>query len=60
MAHEAGKGDMYRSVDKKKFDENFDRIFSNHLKEHKDVHVELAEYELHKSTGEVIKKNVNT
>ena len=60
MAHEAGKGDMYRSVDQKKFDESFDRIFRNHLKEHKDIHTQLAEYELDKSTGEVIKKNVNT
>jgi len=57
MAHEAGKGDMYRSVDQKKFDESFDRIFRSHLKEHKDVHVQLAEYELDKSTGEVVRVN---
>jgi hypothetical protein len=54
MAHEAGKGDMYRSVDKKKFDESFDRIFG--VKEKKIDY----EYELDKSTGEVIKKNVTT
>jgi hypothetical protein len=52
MAHEAGKGDMYRSVDQKKFDENFERIFG--VKEKK---VD-CEYELHLSTGEVIKKYV--
>ena len=52
MAHEAGKGDMYRSVNQKKFDENFERIFG--VKEKK---VD-CEYELDKSTGEVIKKYV--
>jgi hypothetical protein len=52
MAHEAGKGDMYRSVDQKKFDENFERIFG--VKEKK---VDF-EYELDKSTGEVVKKYV--
>lgn len=55
MAHEAGKGDMYRSVDQKKFDENFDKIFRSHLKDNKDLHNKLAEYELDKSTGEVIR-----
>lgn len=53
MAHEAGKGDMYRTVDQKKFDENFDLIFRSHLKDNKDLHAKLAEYELDKSTGEV-------
>jgi hypothetical protein len=54
MAHEAGKGDMYRSVDQKKFDENFERIFG--VKEKKVDYI----YELHPSTGEVIKKYVTT
>lgn len=60
MAHEAGKGDMYRSVDQKKFDENFDRIFGQRIKNQKTSSVDMYEYELDKSTGEVIKKNVNT
>jgi hypothetical protein len=65
MAHEAGKGDMYRAVDQKKFDENFDRIFGK-----KKSRIDIVgqngndglhyEYELDKSTGEVIKKYVNT
>ena len=54
MAHEVGKGDMYKSVDQKKFDENFERIFG--VKEKKVDYI----YELDKSTGEVIKKNVIT
>jgi len=60
MAHEAGKGDMYRSVDQKKFDESFDRIFGQRIKNQKTSSVGMYEYELDKSTGEVIKKNVNT
>ena len=28
MNGQAGKGDTYRSVDRKKFNENYDRIFS--------------------------------
>lgn len=60
MAHEAGKGDMYRSVNKKKFDESFDRIFGQRIKNQKTSSVDMYEYELDKSTGEVIKKNVNT
>ena len=71
MAHEAGKGDTYRSVDQKTFDDNFDRIFRKKIMEQKlskddmyinkewdqmkDVGLELAEYELDKSTGEVIR-----
>ena len=55
MAHEAGKGDMYRSVDQKKFDENFDRIFRNKILEQKTTSDSLAEYELDKATGEVIR-----
>ena len=54
MAHEVGKGDMYKSVDQKKFDENFERIFG--VKEKTVDYI----YELDKSTGEVIKKNVTT
>ena len=54
MAHEVGKGYMYKSVDQKKFDENFERIFG--VKEKKVDYI----YELDKSTGEVIKKNVTT
>jgi hypothetical protein len=38
----------------KQFDENFDRIFGKKEK------TKLPEYELDKSTGEVIKKNENT
>jgi len=55
MAHEAGKGDMYRSVDQKKFDESFDRIFRNKILEQKTTSDSLTEYELDKSTGEVIR-----
>lgn len=29
MKHEAGKGDSYRKVDWKKWDENYTRIFSS-------------------------------
>ena len=38
----------------KQFDENFDRIFR------KKDELKLPEYELDKSTGEVVKKNENT
>lgn len=38
----------------KQFDENFDRIFK------KKDELKLPEYELDKSTGEVVKKNENT
>jgi len=55
MAHEAGKGDTYRSVDKKKFDENFDKIFSERIKNQKLSEADMYEYELDKSTGEVIR-----
>ena len=37
----------------KQFDQNFDKIFRSHLKDNKDLHKDLAEYELDKSTGEV-------
>jgi hypothetical protein len=60
MAHEAGKGDMYRSVDQKKFDENFEKIFGQRIKNQKLSNADMYEYELDKSTGEVIKKNVTT
>ena len=33
----------------------FDAIFRKHLKDHKETHQKLAEYELNKSTGEVQK-----
>jgi hypothetical protein len=65
MAHEAGKGDMYRAVDQKKFDENFDRIFGK-KKSRMDIVGQNGndglhyEYELDKSTGEVVKKYVTT
>ena len=55
MAHEAGKGDLYRSVDKKKFDENFDKIFNDRIKNQKLSETDMYEYELDKSTGEVIR-----
>ena len=55
MAHEAGKGDMYRSVDQKTFDDNFDRIFRKRILEQKTASDSLAEYELDKSTGEVVR-----
>lgn len=57
MAHEAGKGDMYRSVDQKKFDESFERIFGQRIKNQKTTSDSLTEYELDKSTGEVIRVN---
>ena len=60
MAHEAGKGDMYRPVDQKKFDENFEKIFGQRIKNQKLSNADMYEYELDKSTGEVIKKNVTT
>ena len=60
MAHEAGKGDMYRPVNQKKFDESFDKIFRQRIKNQKTSSVDMYEYELDKSTGEVIKKKVTT
>jgi hypothetical protein len=55
MAHEAGKGDTYRSVDQKKFDENFEKIFGQRIKNQKLSEADMYEYELDKSTGEVIR-----
>jgi len=55
MAHEAGKGDTYRSVDQKKFDENFEKIFGQRVKNQKLSEADMYEYELDKSTGEVIR-----
>jgi len=55
MAHEAGKGDLYRSVDQKKFDENFEKIFGQRIKNQKLSEADMYEYELDKSTGEVIR-----
>lgn len=65
MAHEAGKGDMYRSVDMKEFDKNFERIFGK-KRSRMDIVGQNGndgihyEYELDKSTGEVIKKDVTS
>ena len=69
MAHEAGKGSKQRPTNKQAFDEAFDRIFGQRIKEQKlsvddmyidkewdqmkPVGLELPEYELNKSTGEV-------
>ena len=55
MAHEAGKGDTYRSVDQKKFDENFEKIFGQRIKNQKLSEADMYENELDKSTGEVIR-----
>jgi len=55
MAHEAGKGDLYRSVDQKKFDENFEKIFGQRVKNQKLSEADMYEYELDKSTGEIIR-----
>jgi len=55
MAHEAGKGDTYRSVDQKKFDENFEKIFGQRIKNQKLSEADMYEYELDKSTGEIIR-----
>ena len=55
MAHEAGKGDTYRSVDQKKFDDNFEKIFGQRIKNQKLSEADMYEYELDKSTGEVIR-----
>lgn len=33
---EGGKGHVFRAVDKKKFNDNFDRIFGNAKDKHKD------------------------
>ena len=46
------------------FEQNFDRIFrqkklEESIKDNKEVYQKLAEYELDKSTGEVIKKDSN-
>lgn len=50
-------GDWIKSKpNSEQFEENFDKIFRKHLKENKKLHTDLAEYELDKSTGEVIKK----
>ena len=54
MAHEAGKGSKQRPTNKQAFDEAFDRIFGQRIKEQKlSVDDMLPEYELNKSTGEV-------
>ena len=51
-----GKGSSPRPFsDRPTFEENFDKIFRSHLKDNKDLHNKLAEYELDKSTGEVIR-----
>jgi predicted small secreted protein len=51
-------GDWLQSKpNSKQFEENFDRIFRKHIKEHSKLHQKLAEYELDKSTGEVVKKD---
>jgi hypothetical protein len=42
------------------FEKNFDLIFRKHLKDHKETHEKLAEYELNKSTGEVQKVDDGT
>ena len=55
MAHEAGKGDTYRSVNQKKFDENFEKIFGQRIKNQKLSEADMYEYKLDKSTGEVIR-----
>ena len=50
-------GDLLRSKPASDmFEKNFDLIFRKHLKENKEIHEKLAEYELNKSTGEVQKK----
>ena len=46
------------------FEQNFDRIFrqkklEESIKDNEEVYQKLAEYELDKSTGEVIKKDSN-
>ena len=56
MKHsEAGKGDAMRPTDLKKFEEGFDRIFRQRINDQKLNNDDLAEYELDKSTGEVVK-----
>lgn len=63
MAHEAGKGDMYRSVNQKAFDEGHERIFGKKNKPLSRIDVISTngneglhyEYELDKSTGEVVR-----
>ena len=53
----SGKGSKPRplSVDQKTFDDNFDRIFRKRILEQKTASDSLAEYELDKSTGEVVR-----
>ena len=54
MASEAGKGSKQRPTNKQAFDEAFDRIFGQRIKEQKlSLDDMLPEYELNKSTGEV-------
>jgi hypothetical protein len=49
-------GDWLQSKpNNEQFEKNFDLIFRKHLKEHKETHEKLAEYELNKSTGNVQK-----
>ena len=53
-------GDLLQSrMNTKEFEENFDRIFRSHLKDHKETHQKLAEYELNKSTGEIEKRFID-
>ena len=68
-------GDLLQSrMNSKEFEENFDRIFRSHLKDHHETHEKLAridtigqngntgdhyEYELHPSTGEVQKRFID-
>jgi hypothetical protein len=52
---EAGKGDTQRPTNQKAFEEGFDRIFGRRIMNQKMSSADLAEYELDKSTGEVIK-----
>lgn len=65
MAHEAGKGDMYRKVDLKTFEKNHETIFGK-KRSRMDIVGQNGndgihyEYELDKSTGEVIKKDVTS
>ena len=56
-------GDWLQSKpNSKMFEENFDRIFrkkklEESIKDNEELYQQLAEYELDKSTGEVIKKD---
>ncbi|CAB4127871.1 hypothetical protein UFOVP96_40 [uncultured Caudovirales phage] len=64
MAHEAGKGDTYRKIDLEAYEQNFEKIFGVKNKPLSRIDVISSngneglhyEYELDKSTGEVIKK----